>query len=109
MQQAMQGALDRVRADASRQIDAMAEQLRKVQAELANRTMQINRDADTRVEAERIKADANVRVAEIQAASNKAMDHLMGVVDELRAKVEANTPKRVAAEPATPTKQEKAE
>lgn len=110
MQQAMQGALDRVRTDATRQIDTMADQLRKVQAELANRTMQINRDADTRVEAERIKADANVRVAEIQAASNKAIDHLMGVVEELRSKFEASMPKPLANE-AKPTtsKQEKAE
>lgn len=100
MQQAMQGAATQVRREADRRMEAMAEQLRKAQAELANRTMQIKAEGDAKLEAARIDADAKVRVAEIQAANNKAIDNLMAVIDDLRAKVEQSAGKK----PTTTTK-----
>lgn len=62
-----------VQSQAADQIDRLTEQLRKVQADAANKTMAINREADTRVETERIKADAATRVAEINKASETAL------------------------------------
>jgi hypothetical protein len=69
-QVAMQDAMMQVRAETSAEIDRLSEQLRKAQAELANRTLQINREADTKVEAAKIDADARARVADIQAVSD---------------------------------------
>jgi hypothetical protein len=73
----MQGAIMQIRQQASEEIDRVTEQLRKVQGELANRTMQINREADATLEAARIDSDTKLRIAEIQTASNeriKALD-----------------------------------
>lgn len=72
-QAAMQDAMMQVRAETSAEIDRISEALRKAQAELANRTIQINRDADTKIEAAKIDADAKARVAEIQAASDRKL------------------------------------
>jgi hypothetical protein len=66
----MQDALMQVRSETSAEIDRLGEQLRKAQAELANRTLQINRDADAKIEAAKIDADAKARVADIQAVSD---------------------------------------
>jgi hypothetical protein len=72
----MEQALMQVRADASAEMDRVSEELRRAQAELANRTIQINRDADTKLQVARIDADAKTRVAEIQAASDRAISAL---------------------------------
>ena len=72
----MQQAILQVRSEAAAEIDRVSEELRRAQAELANRTIQINRDADTKVEVARIDADAKTRVAEIQAASDRAIAQL---------------------------------
>ena len=72
-QTAMQDAMMQVRAETSAEIDRLSETLRKAQAELANRTLQINREADTKLETARIDADAKARVAEIQAASDRKL------------------------------------
>ena len=69
----------------------LTEQLRKVQADAANKTMAINREADTRVETERIRADAATRVAEINKASEKELkaleDRLAGMIKGLENKL----------------------
>ena len=79
----MQGALMNVRSQASAEIDRLTEALRKAQAELANRTIQINREADTKLEVARIDADAKARVAEIQAASDRAIAGLQARLDAM--------------------------
>jgi hypothetical protein len=71
-----QEAVAKVRSQAAAEIDRLAEALRKAQAELANRTIQINREADTKLEVARIDADAKARVAEIQAASDRRLQAL---------------------------------
>lgn len=57
--------LRQVQSQAADQIDALTEQLRKVQADAANKTMAINKDADVKVETARIEAASRERVAEI--------------------------------------------
>lgn len=83
----MQDALMGVRSQAAGELDKVSEQLRKAQAELANRTMQINREADTKVEVARIDADAKARVAEIQAASDRQIQALTDRLAELEQQV----------------------
>lgn len=83
----MQDALMGVRSKASAEIDKVTEQLRKTQAELANRTMQINREADTKIEVARIDADAKARVAEIQQASDRQIQALTDRLMELEQQV----------------------
>jgi hypothetical protein len=75
-QAGMQEAVAKVRSEAAAEIDRLAEALRKAQAELANRTIQINREADTKLEVARIDADAKARVAEIQASSDRRLQAL---------------------------------
>jgi hypothetical protein len=85
--QAMQSAQDavaRVQQQASAELDRVSEELRKTQSELANRTLQINREADVKVEAARIAADAQVEVATIQAASDERIKSLEAKVDMLK-------------------------
>jgi hypothetical protein len=108
-------AIAQIQSQAADQIDALSEQLRRAQSELANRTLQINRDADSKAEAARIDADAKIRVAEIQDKSNKVIEALERRIEDLGRKMqdeiaaareEAN--KKVAeavekAKPAEPT------
>lgn len=79
----IEAAIAQVRADAADQIDALSQELRKAQGELANRTMQIARDADIKLETARIDADTKIRVAEIQAASDKAIEQLQRQLSEI--------------------------
>ena len=69
-------AVMEVQAQAADQIDALNEQLRKLQAEVTNRTMQIKSDADVAVERANIERDAKIRVAEIGTANAAAMQSL---------------------------------
>lgn len=85
--QAMQSAQDavaRVQQQASEELDRVSEALRKAQTELANRTLQITKDADTKVEAARIAADAQVEVANIKAASDERIKSLEAKVNMLK-------------------------
>lgn len=75
-QAAMQEAVAKVRAEAAAEIDRLTEALRKAQTELANRTLQINKDADTAEQVARIKADGDARVAQIRAASDQRLQAL---------------------------------
>ena len=86
----MQDALMGVRSKAAAEIDKLTEQLRKAQAELANRTMQINREADTKIEVARIDADAKARVAEIQQASDRQIQALTDKLSEIEQQVRSS-------------------
>ena len=81
-------AIAQIQSQAADQIDALSEQLRKAQSELANRTLQINRDADSKAEAARIDADAKIRVAEIQDKSNKVIEALEKRIEDLGRKMQ---------------------
>ncbi len=81
-------AIAQIQSQAADQIDALSEQLRKAQSELANRTLQINRDADSKAEAARIDADAKIRVAEIQDKSNKVIEALERRIEDLGRKMQ---------------------
>jgi hypothetical protein len=72
--QQMEGVAATVRRDADMELGKVQQQLSKVQAELANKTLQISKDADVRLQVARIDADSRERVAEIQAASRMRMD-----------------------------------
>lgn len=76
-------ALAQVQRNASDQIQAMSDQLRKAQADVANKTMAIKQDADTKMEIARIDAASRERVAEIQAANDKRLMMLEQKLEEI--------------------------
>jgi phage baseplate assembly protein gpV len=53
--------------------------------------MQINREADVKLEVARIDADSKIRAAEIQRASDKAIETLTAKLEALAAQMEADT------------------
>lgn len=84
----VQRAVMEVQARAADQIDALNEQLRKLQAEVTNRTMQVKSDADSSIERARIDADAKVRVAEIQNNNDAAIQALENSLSDLNRRLE---------------------
>lgn len=80
---AYEQALRQIQEQAAGKLEAMADQLRKVQMDAANKTMAINRDADVKIEAARIDAASRERVAEIQNAAAKQVDALMFRLEEM--------------------------
>lgn len=91
-------AIRQVQSQAADQIDALAQKLQKAQSELANRTLQISKDADAKVQTAEIDADAKIRVAEIQRASDTAIAALEKRMEALVKAVE----KRVEAKEEKP-------
>jgi len=79
----LQSALAQVQQQAGAETDRLADQLRQAQAELANQTLRINKEADIKLEVARIDADAKLRVAEIQAASNRQIDAIEQRLDQI--------------------------
>lgn len=79
----MEQALRQVQEQAATKLEAMADQLRKVQMDAANKTMAINRDADVKIETARIDAASKERVAEIQSSAAKQIDALMARLDDM--------------------------
>ncbi|UBQ44592.1 portal protein [Comamonas thiooxydans] len=67
--QELEGAAAMARQAADKQLETTMRQLSKAQADLANRTLQINTERDTALQVARINADSRERVAEIQAQS----------------------------------------
>lgn len=65
--------IQRIQSEASNQIELLSGQLRKAQSDLANRTLQVNKESDVKLESARIDADTRIRVAEIQDASDKKL------------------------------------
>lgn len=95
--QGMQDMLMQVRKQAAEEIDRVTEALRRAQNELANRTVQINKEADTKLEVARIEADTKQRVAEIQSASDKKIQTIQGQLDTVMRAIEArNEPRQQA-------------
>ena len=91
----IESAIRNVQAQAADQIDALAQKLQKAQSELANRTLQISKDADAKVQAANINADATIRVAEIQKASDTALSAIEKRMESLVAALE----KRIESKP----------
>lgn len=83
MQGKVDSAVSQVREQAAEQIDSLSQELAKLQVELTNRTLAINKEADTKSELARINADATVRAAEISAAGDKKLKALEDRIDEL--------------------------
>jgi hypothetical protein len=79
----VQQAIRQVQSQAADQIDQLAQQLAKAQTELANRTMQIGRESDVKLEVANIEADTKIRVAEIQANTNRQIVALEKKMEEL--------------------------
>ncbi len=67
----MLAAVQQVQQQAAQQIEQLSEDLRKAKAELSNRTMEIRKDADIKLELAAIERDTKLRVAEIQAESDR--------------------------------------
>ena len=79
----MQKAINQVQEQAATQVETLSEQLRKAQGELTNRTLQINREADTKVELANIERDAKIQVAEIARVSDDKISGLMDRINQL--------------------------
>jgi hypothetical protein len=73
--------IQKVRAEAANQIDAISEQLRKVQGELANRTLQIETEADVKLRCTEIEAESRERVARIVEAGKRRLSLLSERMD----------------------------
>lgn len=80
----VQELLQRVQAEAAREIDTLTEQVRSLQSKMANETMRIQADKDTKVQVARIQADGAARAAEIQAASDAKLQALMDRIESLQ-------------------------
>jgi hypothetical protein len=78
-------ALTRVQEQATAKLEAMAEQLRKVQNEAANKTMAIKSDADTKLEITRIQTASAERIAEEQNKAAKQLDALTTRMEQIAA------------------------
>ncbi|NCV32977.1 MAG: hypothetical protein EBW05_08625, partial [Betaproteobacteria bacterium] len=89
-EQALLETIGKIREESSNEIDRVSEALRKAQMELANRTLQIREDAQTKLEVARIDADAKERVAQIQAVSDRAIQKLKAELDELAKQLKDN-------------------
>ena len=72
--QQMEGVAATVKRDADLELNKLQQQLAKAQADAANKTLQIDKETDVKLQVARIEADSRERVAEIQAASRIRMD-----------------------------------
>ncbi len=79
--EAMQGALGTVQREASMELERVSEELRKAQAQAADQTFKIRKDADTRLEVARIEAASRERVAEIQSESDARIAKMQRQLD----------------------------
>ena len=78
----MQGAAATVRRDADVELDRVRQQLSKTQADLANKTLALTKDADVRLQVARIDADSRERVAEITAGSRERLSAMHQRLDQ---------------------------
>ena len=79
----LEGQVRQIQTQAAAQIDQLSSDLRKAQSELANRTLQIKQDSDTKLEVARIDSDTKLRVAEIQGANDQKIGALQTALDDL--------------------------
>lgn len=83
----IEAAMRQVQEQATAKLEAMADQLRKVQNEAANKTIAIKSDADTKLEVARITTASQERIADIQNAASKQTDALVKRLDAIAASV----------------------
>lgn len=88
--QQMEGVAATVRRDADQELDRVQQQLAKAQADLANQTMRLTKDADVRLQIARIDADSRERVAEIAAASRGRLDAMGQRMDQFNPPAQQN-------------------
>jgi hypothetical protein len=88
---ALEGQIRQIQTQAAAQIDQLSTDLRKTQSELANRTLQIKQDSDTKLEVARIDSDTKLRVAEIQGANDQKIQALQTALDGLSRTLEEKT------------------
>ena len=60
----------------SDQIERLTTELQRLQVEMASRTVQIQADADTKLEIARINSDTQLRIAELKAASDERLGEI---------------------------------
>jgi len=85
---AMEAQVRQIQTQAAQQIEQLSADLRKAQTDLANRTMQINKDADIKIEVARIDAATKLQVAEIQSKNDTqitALEDRMAQITQLLA------------------------
>jgi hypothetical protein len=88
---ALEGQVRQIQTQAAAQIDQLSTDLRKTQSELANRTLQIKQDSDTKLEVARIDSDTKLRVAEIQGANDQKIQALQTALDDLSLALDEKT------------------
>jgi hypothetical protein len=85
------GQLDRavagIQSQAAAEIDRLSQQLAKVTADRSTEIMKINREADSAAETARIKADADIQIAEIKKTSEQALQALYDRIEDLAKQV----------------------
>lgn len=84
----VEDAVRQVREQAAQQIDTLSAQLQKAQLDAANKTMAIRADSDAKDNQARINADAQIRVAEIQAVSDQKIAVLEKRIEDMVRAVE---------------------
>jgi len=67
----------------TKQMVHLQSQLAQAQVNLANRTLEINKDADTKIEVARIEADSKKHVAEVAKKADEGMAPLLKRVEDL--------------------------
>jgi hypothetical protein len=72
-----------IQEQAASELDRMSKELAKAQQAAMDKTLQVNREADTKIETARITADATVRAAEIQQVSDQRLAPLLKKIDDL--------------------------
>lgn len=88
LQMEVEKAVRQVREQAAAQIDALSQQLVKMQAASTTEVFKIKKEADTAAEVARIKADAEVQRAEIQRASDTQIESLMRRIEDMAGDVQ---------------------
>ncbi len=88
--QQMEGVAATVRRDADMELTRVQQQLAKAQADLANQTLKLTKDADVRLQVARIDADSRERVAEITAASRGRLDAVNQRMDQFNQPAQQN-------------------
>lgn len=89
--QQMEGVAATARRDADQELSRVSQQLAKAQADLANQTLKMTKDADVRLQAERIAADSRERVAEINAASAERIALMRQSMERFQPQAEEST------------------
>jgi len=84
-----QEQIRKIQSAAAEQIDALTGQLVDAKREFEDQLAQVRRDADNAVEVERVRADAEIRVAEVNKEASKELEALMKRMDDIAQAIEA--------------------